>query len=112
LQRGLVVQKLRFLFFLTRIHFLGHYIFQGTITPIKRSLTFASKFPNKILDKNLLQRFSGSLNYVLDLYPNIFHLAKPLHDRLGKNHVPWYDEHFSIVKKIKKNRYKKYLAYT
>jgi len=51
-----------------------------------------------------LYRFSGSLNYVLDLYPNIFHLAKPLHDRLRKNHLPWYDEHFSIVKKIKKKQ--------
>jgi len=48
-----------------------------------------------------LQRFLGSLNYVLDYYPNLSRLAKPLHDRLRKDAVPWSDLHTSIVKQIK-----------
>ncbi|MED6211017.1 hypothetical protein PIB30_069625 [Stylosanthes scabra] len=31
-------------------------IFQGTITPIERSILFAAKFPDQIIDKNQLQR--------------------------------------------------------
>jgi cyclopropane fatty-acyl-phospholipid synthase-like methyltransferase len=50
-KNGLVVLKSKIYLFLTHIRFLSHYIFQGTIIPIKRLLTFASKFPNKILDK-------------------------------------------------------------
>jgi hypothetical protein len=42
----LFVSKTKISLFQTRICFLGHYIFQGTITPINRSLTFASKFPD------------------------------------------------------------------
>jgi hypothetical protein len=48
-----------------------------------------------------LQRFLGSLNYVLDYYPNLSRLVKPLHDRLRKEPVPWSDLHTSIVKQIK-----------
>ena len=51
-QNGLVVSKSKISFFLTRVCFLGHYIFQGIITPIEKSLTFDSKFSYKILDKN------------------------------------------------------------
>jgi hypothetical protein len=49
-----------------------------------------------------LQRFLESLNYVTDWYPNVSKIAKPLHDRLRKNHVPWSDEHIRIVRQIKK----------
>ena len=83
-QNGLVVSKTKISLFQTRVRFLGHYICQGTVTPIERSLTFTSKFP----DKTKLQRFLGSLNYVLDYYPNISRLAKPLHDRLKTNPIP------------------------
>ena len=48
-----------------------------------------------------MQRFLGSLNYVLDFYPNISRLAKPLHDRLKTNPVPWSDLHTNLVKQIK-----------
>ncbi|KAK6150679.1 hypothetical protein DH2020_015611 [Rehmannia glutinosa] len=101
-QNGLVVSKSKMSLFQTKIRFLGHYISQGTITPIERSLQFANKFPDKILDKTKLQRFLGSLNYVLDLCPNINRMAKPLHDRLKKNHVPWFEEHTNLIKEIKK----------
>ena len=87
--------------FQTKIRFIGHYISKGTITPIERSLLFADKFPDKILDKTQLQRFVGSLNYVLDFCPNINKMSKPLHDRLKKNHVAWTDEHTKAVKLIK-----------
>ena len=59
----------------TKIRFLGHYISQGMITPIERSLEFANKFLDKIIDKTQLQRFLGSLNYVLDFCPNINNLC-------------------------------------
>jgi hypothetical protein len=66
------------------------------------TITFANKFPNKIHNKPQLKRFLGSLNYVLDFYPNISRLAKPLHDRLRKNPVLWSDEHTTLVRQIKK----------
>jgi len=84
-QNGLVVSKTKISLYQTRVCFLGYYIYQGTVTPIERSLTFTSKFPDKITDKTQLQRFLGSLNYVLDYYPNISCLVKPLHDRLKTN---------------------------
>ena len=85
---GLVVSEKKISLFQTRVRFLGHYIYQRTVVPIERSLEFANKFPDKILDKTQLQRFLESLNYVLDFYPNINKIAKPLHDRLKKNPVP------------------------
>jgi len=101
-KNDLVVSKTKISLFQTRVRFLGHYISKGTITPIERSFTFANKFPNKILNKTQLQIFLGSLNYVLDFYPNLSRITKPLHDRLRKNLVSWFDEHVEIVRQIKK----------
>ena len=101
-KNGLVVSKSKISLFQTRVRFLGHYITHGTITPIERSLAFASKFPDKILDKTQLQRFLGSLNYVLDFCPNINCFAKPLHDRLKMHPVVWSDHHTDIVRQIKR----------
>ena len=67
------------------------------------SLEFSNRLPDKILDKTQLQRFLGSLNYVLDFCPNINRIAKPLHDRLKKNPVPWTDEHTKVIQQIKKH---------
>ena len=94
---GLVVSEKKISLFQTRVRFLGHYICQGTIISIERSLEFANRFPDKILDKTQLQRFLGSLNYILDFCPNINRIAKPLHDRLKKNFVPWMDEHTKVI---------------
>ena len=58
------------------------------LPPIKRSLEFTNKFPNKIIDKAQLQRLLGSLNYVLDFYPNINRITTSLYDRLKKNSIP------------------------
>jgi hypothetical protein len=75
---------------------------QGTITPIERSFTFDSKFPDKILDEIQLQRFLESRNYILDFYHNMSRITKPLYDRLIKILVPWFDEHTKIVRQINK----------
>uniref|UniRef100_A0A6N2LKD6 Reverse transcriptase domain-containing protein n=1 Tax=Salix viminalis TaxID=40686 RepID=A0A6N2LKD6_SALVM len=100
-QNGLVISKSKISLFQTRVRFLGHYISQGTITPIERSLEFTSKFPDRITDKTQLQRFLGSLNYVLDFYPNLIRIAKPLHDRLKKSPEAWSDIHTQVVRTIK-----------
>lgn len=98
---GLAISSSKVSLFQIKIKFLGHYISKGTITPIERSLAFADKFPDKILDKPQLQRFLGSLNYVFDFCPNINRMSKPLHDRLKKNPVNQTDEHTKVVRLIK-----------
>ena len=100
-QNGLAVSKSKINLFQTRIRFLGHNIYQGTIIPIERSIEFASKFPNQILDKTQLQRFLGCLNYVGEFVPYLNNIVKPLHDRLKKNPPPWSDLHTQTVKEIK-----------
>ena len=74
---GLAVSKTKINLFQTKIHFLGHNIFQGTIVPINRAIQFADKFPNQIIDKTQLQRFLGCLNYVSDFFPQLNNLIKP-----------------------------------
>ena len=64
-KNGLVVSKSKISLFQTKIRFLGHYISRGTITPIERSLAFTSKFSDKILEKTQVQRFLGSLDYIM-----------------------------------------------
>ena len=53
-QNGLAVSQTKINLFQTKIWFLGHNIHQGTIIPIDRSIEFANKFPNQILDKTQL----------------------------------------------------------
>ena len=84
-----------------KIRFLGHNIHQGTIIPIDRSIEFANKFPNQIIDKTQLQRFLGCLKYVRDFVPYLNNIVKPLHDRLRKNPPPWSGIHTQVVKEIK-----------
>ena len=40
----------------TKTRFQGYEIYQGTITPIQRSLEFAKKFPNEIKDKKAVTK--------------------------------------------------------
>ena len=100
-KNGLAVSKSKIVLFQTNIRFLGHNIHHGTIIPINRSIEFADKFPNQILDKNQLQRFLGCLNYVADFFPQLSNLIKPLHDRLKKSPPPWTDIHTNIIKQVK-----------
>ena len=101
-QNGLAVSSSKLCLFQTKIRFLGHMIHQGTIVPISRSIEFADKFPDQIIDKTQLQRFLGCLNYVGDFVPHLNNIIKPLHDRLKKNPPPWTDQHTSVVKQIKR----------
>ena len=87
--------------FQTKIRFLGFEIYQSIIKPIQRVIKLASKFPNEIKDRNQLQRFLGSLNYVSDFFPNLRTTIKPMFYRLRQNPKPWIQEHTDIVKMIK-----------
>ena len=98
---GLVISASKIKLFQTNIRFLGFNIHQLQIKPIDRAIQFADKFPDVILDKNQLQRFLGSLNYVADFYKNLRKHCKPLFDRLQKNPSPWTSVHTSLVKEIK-----------
>jgi len=97
-QNGLSVSKSKINLFQTRIRFLGHHIYQGTIIPIDRSIEFANEFRNQILDKTQLQRFLGCLNYVGKFVPYLNNIVKPLHDKMKKNPPPWSDIHTQTVK--------------
>ncbi|MBK5591092.1 hypothetical protein JJ728_23385, partial [Salmonella enterica subsp. enterica serovar Typhi] len=71
IQNGLVISKPKMILFQTNIRFLGHNIEKGKIIPINRSIDFASKFLDVILDKTQLQRFLGSLNYISSYYKDL-----------------------------------------
>lgn len=102
IQNGLVISKQKMSLFQTNVRFLGHYIFQDKITPIQRSIDFASKFPDVITDKIQLQRFLGSLNYIFSFYKDLSRDLAPLYDRLKKGHnLPWTDSHTELVRKVK-----------
>jgi len=47
---GLAASASKMILFQTKIRFLGHDIYQGTIKPIQRSLAFADKFLHEIKD--------------------------------------------------------------
>ncbi|KAL3359794.1 hypothetical protein AABB24_016335 [Solanum stoloniferum] len=102
IQNGLVISKPKMSLFQTEVRFLGHLICQGKITPIQRSIEFASKFPDIITDRTQLQRFLGSLNYISPFYKNLSRDLAPLYDRLKKEHKkPWTDSLTNLVKTIK-----------
>ena len=48
---GLSLSATKINLFQTNIRVLGHHIYQGTITPIQRSIEFANKFPDEIKNK-------------------------------------------------------------
>jgi hypothetical protein len=98
---GLVVSAKKIKLFQTKIRFLGFDISEGQIRPIDRAIEFASKFPNVITNKNQLQRFLRSLNYVADFYKDLRKYCKPMFDRLQNNPPPWTEAYTSPVKEIK-----------
>ena len=99
---GLVVSAPKIKLFQTKVRFLGFDIHHGVIKPIDRSIQFAEKFPDQILDKTQLQRFLGSLNYISDFYQNLRQQCKPLFDKLRTNPSPWTPTHTLVVQEIKK----------
>jgi hypothetical protein len=98
---GLVLSATKMKIFQTKVRFLGHMIDQGTIIPIERSIEFASKFPDIILDKTQLQRFLGSLNYISDYYKNLSSDTAILYNRLKNKPGPWTNDHTRAVQRIK-----------
>lgn len=60
-RNSLVLSRTKMELFQTKIRFLGHDLVQGMLKPIKRSMEFANKFPNVILEKRQLLRFLRSL---------------------------------------------------
>ncbi|KAL5810558.1 hypothetical protein ACOSQ4_027126 [Xanthoceras sorbifolium] len=73
----------------------------ANVTPINRAIVFAKKFPDEITDKQQLQRFLGSLNYLADFYKNLAKDAKPLFARLKKSPGSWTEACTKAVQKIK-----------
>ena len=86
-RNGLATSTSKLVLFQTNVRFLGHNIYQGTITPIQRALAFADKFPDEIKDRKQLKKFLGCLNYVADFFPNLRQTCAPLYNRL-KNPKP------------------------
>jgi len=84
-RNGLAASASKLLLFQTKIRFLGHNIYQGTIKPIQRALAFADKFPNEIKDRNLRQ------------------ICAPLYNRLRKNPKPWSAQHTQIIQQVKQH---------
>ena len=106
-QSRLVVSATKINFFQDKIQFLGHNIYKGTLSPIDRAIQFADKFPDEIKDKNQLQRFLGSLNYVSDYFQGLRKICRPLYKRLEKNPPSWTDRHTMIIRQ--RNKYVKQL---
>jgi len=100
-KNGLAASASKMILFQTKIRFLHHDIYKGTIKPLQRSLAFADKFPDEIKDRRQLQRFLGCLNYVSDFFPKLRQTCAPLYKRLRKNPSPWTDAHSQIVRQIK-----------
>jgi len=100
-RNGLAASASKLLLFQTKIRFLGHNIYQGTMKPIQRALIFADKFPDEIKDRKQLQRFLGCLNYVSDFFPNLRQICAPLYNRLRKNPKPWSPQHTQIIQQVK-----------
>ena len=100
-RNGLVVSTKKIKLFQTKVSFLGYDISDGQIRPIDRTIQFANKFPDVIIDKTQLQRFLELLNYIANFYKDLRKQCKPFFDRLQSNPPPWSDVHASLVKQIK-----------
>ncbi|KAG5630263.1 hypothetical protein H5410_001980 [Solanum commersonii] len=50
----------------------------GKVTPIQRSIDFASKSPDVIIERTQLQRFLESLNYISPFYKNLSRDVAPM----------------------------------
>ena len=83
------------------IDFLGYNIQYGAYTVIQRSLDFIDHFPDRIIDKNQLQRFLGSLNYISKFLKHCAEERKLLNQRLTKDTIPWNEKHTQAVRSIK-----------
>ncbi|KAL5743989.1 hypothetical protein ACOSP7_026851 [Xanthoceras sorbifolium] len=74
---------------------------QIQIAEADKAIVFAKKFRDEITDKQQLQRFLGSLNYLADFYKDLAKDAKPLFARLKKSPGSWTQDCTKAVHKIK-----------
>ncbi|KAL5861837.1 hypothetical protein ACOSQ4_003133 [Xanthoceras sorbifolium] len=65
-----------------------------------KAIVFAEKFPDDITNKQQLQRFLGSLNYLADFYKDLAKDGKPLFARLKKNPGSWTEACTKAVQRI------------
>ena len=79
---GLVVSTKKINLLITKVRFLGYNISKGQICPIDKAIQFADKFHDVIINKTQLQRFLGSLNYIVEFYKDLRKQCKALFDRL------------------------------
>lgn len=86
--------------FQTKIRFLGHDIFQGTIEPIYRCIEFVDKFLDE-LQTRPVAKILRLPQLCLGFYPNLKQTLKPLFQRLRNYLVPWSDIHTKVVKEVK-----------
>ncbi|XP_049383016.1 uncharacterized protein LOC125847442 [Solanum stenotomum] len=87
--------------FQTNVRILGHNIERGNISPINRSIEFASKFPDILTNKTQLQRFLRSLNYVAPFIKDLAKDTAILYDMLKNNSKAWSAKHSEAAKRIK-----------
>jgi hypothetical protein len=84
---GLIISLTKINLSLNNIHFLGHNIIQNIF--INKSLQIL----DKIKDKNQLQRFLESLNYISDYYKNFKIICKSHYQKLKKNSPLWSNQY-------------------
>jgi hypothetical protein len=92
---GLVIPPTKINLSLNNIHFLGHIIVQKII--INKSLQFL----DEIKDKNQLQRFIRSLNYISDYYKHSRIICKNHYQKLKKNSPHCSNQHTKIIRHVK-----------
>jgi hypothetical protein len=56
---------------------------------------------DEIKDKNQLQRFIGSLNYISDYYKHFRIICKSHYQELKKNSPLWSNQHTEIIRHVK-----------
>jgi len=87
--------------FKTTVNYLGYTISEGKITIMQHSLDFVANFPDEILEKQQLQIFLGSLNYLSESYKECAKDRKFLNLRLKDNPIPSNNQMTEAVKTIK-----------
>ena len=96
-RHGLVLSQSKMEIGKTEMEFLGFKIQRGQVILQKHVLSIFSHFPDQILDKTQLQRFLGSLNYIIPFYRGQATDIQLLQQRLKKNPVKWSLEMTIVV---------------
>ena len=100
-KHGLVLSQSKMETGKTEKEFLGFKIQRGQVILQKHVLNTFSHFPDQILDKNQLQRFLGSLNYIRPFYKGQAADIHLLQQRLKKSPIKWSSKMTLAVQQIK-----------